>query len=243
MQGYKVAAIVVLAGGLMSLSGKAQEATPAALEQRLADITTQLQETGKLIEARKLFLQEQKPVAALKKTCDDTKEALQALQKSDKVVALVSADQKAKMAYEKAFDDSKKADAEYTELRAKVTAAHTRRSVEGLSKEAGDEIAKELAGYENQKKERQKVLRQLPAVAEAKKAADEASAAYQAFTKNDPDFTRLQKAHDEARQAYDKTFEAARTGDAEYGSLKTKANELQSQKDTISRQLAAAKAK
>lgn len=241
--GVALASIVLasVAVGQQTLPASATDHV-AALERRIADLNKEIGAAEQQKAERLKVLQEQKPVADLKKAFDDAEAAFQAFMKTEKPAKIVEARDKANAVVRSTLEDLKKADAEYPGLRTKISDARARRSAVGTTPEAAAEIDKEIAGYENQKTERRKVLSEMPAMVAAKKAADDAEAAFKEFVTNDPDYGKLKNAYDESRMRSTSQLEAAKAGDADYSALRAKMEDLRKQRAQISQQIATAKA-
>ena len=81
------------------------------------------------------------------------------------------------------------------------------------------EAAKELKAVEQKLAEREKALSEQPQVAEAKKAATAAEAAYKDFTTNNAEYIKLAKTQAETMAASRKAWDAAVSKDADLPSF------------------------
>ncbi len=211
----------------------------AARAEEDAALKAQQQELMQKIADRDKAIDSQAAVAAAKQAADAAKAATVAARKTNaEYVRLTSAKNAAREAQAKVLADLAAKDEQYAAAKTQAAEVDKKsneaaKKLKDVAPDAKAALEAELSAIKAQKaplqktmSERMKVIEALPEAVAAKKAADEAKSALEAFEKSDAELGRLSTAEKDAQAAYNKAKNDGQAADAERAALQKQLNDL-----------------
>ena len=218
---------MVYAGGTGAVRAQEVAAGGAAtLERQKSEAAKELKAVEQKLAEREKALSEQPQVAEAKKAATAAEAAYKDFTTNNaEYIKLAKTQAETMAASRKAWDAAVSKDADLPQLRKQINELKAREgeaktSLRKAAPDAQAALKKEIAGLADQAaalnlkiKEREQALNEQPDVAEAKKAASAAEAAYKEFVKSNAEYIKLLAARNETGAAYKKAMDAAKSAD------------------------------